>query len=97
MNRVYLITDAPPRRIGWRGVGRGVWAVLVLLFSAVDHYLTALAGVPPLAWCARQVARAIRDAYLQGRHGPSSACTEVEQAVYDAEIVGAEPSHWKER
>lgn len=89
MNRVPLITDAePPRcRFDWRGTARGIWAVIVLLVSAIDHYLAALFGVPPLAWCARQVGGVIAEAYRQGRYGPVSACTAVVSAVYDGEFV----------
>lgn len=70
-----------------RGVLRGLTAVLVLFTSAADHYLTALAGIPPIAWCTRQVAGVIRDAYRSGRFGPPSTRTDIEHHIVDAEIV----------
>jgi hypothetical protein len=70
-----------------RAVLRGVLAVVVLLTSAVDHYLTALAGTPTIAWCTRQVAGVIRDAYRLGRFGPPSTRTDIEPLIVDAEIV----------
>lgn len=70
-----------------RGVIRGLIAVLVLCTSAADHYLSALAGIPPIAWCTRQVAGVIRDAYRLGRFGPPSERTDIEHHIVDAEIV----------
>lgn len=88
MNQVPLITDAEPRPgVDWRGIARGVWTVIVLLVSAVDHYLAAVFGIPPLAWCARQVAGVIAEAYRRGRYGQPSDCTQVVPAVFDGEFV----------
>ncbi|WP_433188755.1 hypothetical protein [Actinoallomurus sp. CA-150999] len=97
MNHIPLITDAEPRRFDVRGIARGIWSVVVLLVSAVDHYLAALFGIPPLAWCARQIGGVIRDAYRQGRYGPASDCTTVVQAVYDGEFVDDQPQRKETR
>jgi hypothetical protein len=70
-----------------RGVLRGLAAVLVLFTSAADHYLTALAGIPPIAWCTRQVAGVIRDAYRAGRFGPPSTRTDIEPIIIVGEVV----------
>jgi hypothetical protein len=90
--KTHLITDARPARRACtvRSVLRGLWAVVALLAGAVDHYLTALAGLPPLAWCARRFAGVIAEAYRRGRYGPRSACTSVAfdaVGVCDAEFV----------
>jgi hypothetical protein len=87
MNRVYLTTGARRRGPDRRGLACGLWAVVVLVTSAADHYLAALFGAPPLAWCTRQIAAVVRDAYRQGRFGPPSACTQVVQVIYDAEVI----------
>jgi hypothetical protein len=65
----------------------GLLAVMRLLFSAADHYVTARLGRPPLAWVARQVAAAVREAYRLGRFGPPSTCTNLAVIVYDGEII----------
>ena len=70
-----------------RAVLRGVVAVLVLFTSAADHYLSAAAGIPPIAWCTRQVAAVIREAYRLGRFGPPSERTDIEHHIVDAEII----------
>lgn len=84
MNRTYPSTH---RRLNARGLMRGVWAVVVLLVSAVDHYLTACIGTRPVAWHARRIASVISDAWRRGRFGPPSTCTAVEHAVFEAEFV----------
>jgi hypothetical protein len=89
--KTHVITDArPARAYTVRGVLRGLWAVVVLLAGAADHYVTALFGIPPLAWCARRIAGVIAETYRHGRYGPSSACTDVAfeaTGVCDAEFV----------
>jgi hypothetical protein len=70
-----------------RGVLRGLIAVSVLITSACDHLIAAAVGAPPVAWCVRQVAAVIRDAYRLGRFGPSSDHTDIEHHIVDAEIV----------
>ena len=65
MNTIYVRADSqcPPPRQGWRGVARGLLAVAVLLLTAADALVTALAGVPPMAWAARRIRRVIADEY----------------------------------
>lgn len=63
----------PPRRGSLRDIARGVWFVLVLLATAVDSLLTALIGVPPLAWFARRIGHALADEYRRGYHNAVDA------------------------
>lgn len=70
-----------------RGVLRGLTAVLVLFTSAADHFLAALAGIPTIAWCTRQVAAVIRETYRVARFGPYNTSTDIEHHIVDAEIV----------
>jgi hypothetical protein len=69
------------------GVIRGLAAVVALFTSAFDHLITAAAGIPPIAWCARQAAEVIRDTYRRGRFGPPSTRTDIEPVVIDAEVI----------
>jgi hypothetical protein len=65
---VYQITTGPrpPRSSGPRyGRLRGLAAVAVLLLTAADALITALAGIPPLAWLWHQAADIIRATYRQ--------------------------------
>lgn len=73
-NVVYPVTDAPRRtrsRRDWRAVARGVWAVVVLCASAVDHLVAALAGTRPVAYCTRMLASALRAEYRRARGAPA--------------------------
>jgi hypothetical protein len=65
----------------------GLAAVARLVCSAADHYVTALVGLPPVAWITRQIVGAVRDAYRLGRFGPPSTCTDLAVIVYDGEIL----------
>jgi hypothetical protein len=65
---VYQITTGPrPHRAARTRCGklRGLAAVAKLLLTAADALLTALAGIPPLAWLWHQATRIIRDTYRQ--------------------------------
>ena len=77
----------PVRSSVWRGVLRGLWSVAVLLSSALDHYLAAVAGTYTIAWQSRRIAAVIGEAYRTGRYGPLSSCTDLEPAIFDAEII----------
>lgn len=66
---------------------RGIWAVVRLWTSAADHYVTALIGIPPIAWIAGRLAAATRAAYRLGRFGPPSTCTDLAVIVHDGEII----------
>ena len=74
----------------WWAVGAGIRAVLVLAVTAIDSLLSALIGIPPVRWCAHQVAAVVRDAYRSGRFGPPSRSTGIEPLVVDGEIVDEE-------
>lgn len=77
----------PARSSVWRGVLRGLWAVAVLLSSALDHYLAAVAGTYTIAWQTRRVAAVIGTAYRTGRYGSLSSCTDLEVAVFHFEVI----------
>lgn len=49
-------------------VSRGLLAVTVFLFGALDALITARLGIPRLAWLGRRVGRAIADEYRRGYH-----------------------------
>ena len=69
----YRITSGPrpPRARGTRyRTVRGLAAVAVLLLTAADALITALAGIPPLAWIWRQLADVIRTTYRQAAWPP---------------------------
>lgn len=66
---------------------RGLWAVVCLVASAADHYVTAQLGYPPLAWCIRRVAGVLRGTYRLARFGPPSTCTDLAVVVYDGDII----------
>jgi hypothetical protein len=68
----------------------GLLAVIRLLFSAADHYVTARLGWPPLAWVVRQVAAVVREAYRLGRFGPLSTRRELAVIVYEGEVLEEE-------
>lgn len=74
-------------RYGWRAVGRGLWAVVVLFTSALDHYLAAAAGTYTIAWQTKRIATVVAEAYRTGRYGPLSSCTDLELAVFEAEFI----------
>lgn len=65
----------------------GLWAVVRLVASAADHYVTARLGYPPLAWCARRVAGVLRVTYRLVRFGPPSTRTDLAVIVYDGDII----------
>jgi hypothetical protein len=70
---VYRITTGPrpPRSSGPRyGTLRGLAAVAVLFLTAADALITALAGIPPLAWLGHQAADIIRATYRQAAWPP---------------------------
>lgn len=70
---VYRIITGPrpPRAAGPRyGRLRGLAAVAKLLLTAADALITALAGIPPLAWMWGQAADIIRAAYRQAAWPP---------------------------
>lgn len=70
---VYRITTGPrpPRAARTRhGTLRGLAAVAVLLLTAADALITALAGIPPLAWLWHQAADVIRATYRQAAWPP---------------------------
>jgi hypothetical protein len=71
----------------WWAIGAGIRSVALLFLTATDSLLTAAAGIPPIRWCARQLAAVIRDAYRVGRFGPPSESTEVVPYVVDGEPV----------
>jgi len=75
-----------PRRT-WRAVLRGVVAVAALFLSAGDALLSAATGIPPVAWCVRQFAAVVREAYRLGRFGAPSGSTEVERVVVEGVVV----------
>jgi hypothetical protein len=75
-----------PRRT-WRTVGRGLAAVARLFLSALDALLTAAVGIPPIAWCARQLGALIRETYRLGRYGEPSDSTDLAVVVIDAEVI----------
>lgn len=83
-----MSTSKRPR--DWWAVGAGIRAVLVLAVTALDSLVSALAGIPPVRWCARQLAAVVRDAYRVGRFGPASQSTEIAPLVVDGEIVDEE-------
>lgn len=66
---------------------RGTWAVLRLWAGAADHYLTALAGIPPIAWITSRAAAATRAAYRLGRFGPPSTSTDLAVVVIDGDFI----------
>ena len=69
----YRITSGsrPPRVRGTRyGTMRGLAAVAVLFLTAADALMSALAGIPPLAWMWRQLADVIRATYQQAAWPP---------------------------
>lgn len=86
MNRTHPYPP-PGRSPVWWGVLRGLWAVVVLFISALDHYLAAVAGTYTIAWQSRRIAAVIAEAYRTGRYGPLSSCTDLEPAIFDAEII----------
>jgi hypothetical protein len=71
----------------WRTVGRGLAAVARLFLTALDALITAAVGIPPIAWCARQVAALIRETYRIGRYGTPSDRTDLAVVVVDAEVI----------
>lgn len=74
----------------WRTVGRGLAAVARLLLSALDALITAAIGIPPIGWCVRRLAGAIRETYRLGRFGEPSTRTDLAVIVVDAEIIDKE-------
>lgn len=63
------VTQSPAPLAGWeraRAIGRGVLAVLAFLVTAADALLTAVIGVPPLAWTARRIRTALGDEFRRG-------------------------------
>jgi hypothetical protein len=63
------VTQTPASQTLWeraRAIGRGVLAVLVFLLTAADALLTAVIGVPPLAWTARRICTALGDEFRRG-------------------------------
>lgn len=84
---VYRVTSAPRRRRtrrDWRAVARGVWAVVVLCTSAVDHFVAALAGTRPVAYCTRALASALRAEYRRARGAPAPV---PDPAVIDGAVI----------
>jgi hypothetical protein len=75
-----------PRR-DRRAVLRGLVAVAALFLSGLDALVSAATGFPPVAWCVRQVATLVRDAYRLGHIGVPSESAEVERVVVEGEIV----------
>jgi hypothetical protein len=70
---VYRITTGPrPPRTARTRYGRlhGLAAVAKLLLTAADALITALAGIPPLAWLWHQAADVIRATYRQAAWPP---------------------------
>lgn len=74
---VHVDLGQRPPRPSWRdavlAVARGLWAVFVLLATAVDALVTAWLGVPPLAWLGRRIGRVIADEYRRGYHNARDA------------------------
>jgi hypothetical protein len=69
----YRITTGPrpPRASRERyGTLRGLAAVARLLLTAADALITALAGIPPLAWLWHQAADIIRATYREAAWPP---------------------------
>lgn len=56
---------------------------LRLHLTGLDALLTALVGIPPIAWMARRIAAAYRLARL----GPASTCTDLAVIICDGEIL----------
>jgi hypothetical protein len=81
---VHTITDAPPRprrRKGrYRAAMRGWLAMAALDLSAVDALVTAVLGVPPLAYMARRICEVYRRAYRSAAY-PAASCS---SAAYPA-------------
>lgn len=65
----------------------GMAAVVRLHLSAVDHYVTARLGWPPVAWMTRRLAAVVREAYRLSRFGPPSTRTDLAVIVYDGDII----------
>jgi hypothetical protein len=80
----------PPPRPPWRDragpVLRGLWAVLVLMLTAVDELVTALIGLAPLTPRLRELAQVIANEYRTGAAGVVS--TDVFDDVVDADDDG---------
>jgi hypothetical protein len=71
---VTRITTAPRRRRPW-GRLRGTGAVAVLLISALDHLVSAITGLRPLAVTIRQFAAPIAAAWRSAAWRTASPAT----------------------
>ncbi|WP_242884090.1 hypothetical protein [Actinomadura litoris] len=67
---------APPEPGMWERLGpllRGVWAVLVLLATALDALVTAFVGTAPLTPRMRRVGQVLGDEFRAGQAGAVDA------------------------
>ncbi|MET8142662.1 hypothetical protein ABZU32_20340 [Sphaerisporangium sp. NPDC005288] len=78
-----------PTRHGkdWRAIGAAIRAVVLLLLTAVDDWVTARIGIRPVRWHARRLAVVAGGLWAIARYGPPAEGAEVEPLVYDVEMV----------